>query len=251
MTEHVGRFGDRASDYARFRPGYPEALLDVLEEEGGLRPGHVVADVGSGTGFLSRLLLDHGNRVVAVEPDPGMRRVAEAALSGRPGFRSVAGAAEETTLAAASVDQVIAGQAFHWFDREAAREEFRRILRPPRRVALVWYTRDAEGTPFMEALEALLLEHGTDYRRVRHDRRAGDELRALFAGDYRTRVLSHAQVLDREGLRGRLRSMSYLPAPGGEGHDAVMDAADALFRAHEEEGTVRIDYDLEVHLGRV
>lgn len=251
MTGHAGRFSDRAADYARFRPGYPEALMDVLDEEGGLGPGHVVADVGSGTGLLTRLLLDHGKRVVAVEPDAAMRRVAEEALGGRTGFRSVAGSAEDTTLADASVDYVTAGQAFHWFDREAAREEFRRILRPPRRASLIWYTRDAGRTPFMEALEALLLEHGTDYRRVRHDRLEQDEIRAFFSDDYGVRVLPHVQVLDREGLRGRLRSMSYLPAPGEAGHEEVMAAADALFETHRDDGSVRIEYDLEVHLGRV
>lgn len=251
MTDHVGRFADRAGDYARFRPGYPASVVGVLAEEGGLRPEHVVADVGSGTGLLSRLFLEHGNRVLAVEPDEAMRRVAEAALGERPGFRSVAGSAEDTTLPDGAVDWVVAGQAFHWFDREGAREEFRRILRTPRRVAVIWYTRDAERTPFMEALEALLLERGTDYARVRHDRREEQALEAFFAGEVTSRVLSHVQVLDREGLRGRLRSMSYLPAPGEAGHQEVMADADALFRTHAREGRVRIEYDLEVHLGRV
>nr|NIP59195.1 class I SAM-dependent methyltransferase [Gemmatimonadota bacterium]NIR79606.1 class I SAM-dependent methyltransferase [Gemmatimonadota bacterium]NIT88663.1 class I SAM-dependent methyltransferase [Gemmatimonadota bacterium]NIU32101.1 class I SAM-dependent methyltransferase [Gemmatimonadota bacterium]NIU36696.1 methyltransferase domain-containing protein [Gemmatimonadota bacterium] len=171
--ETTGRFAGRVAEYARWRPGYPPELLALLREELGLKPGDVVADVGSGTGLLSRLFRENGHPVLAVEPDPEMRRVAEEELGGVPGFRSVAGRAEETNLEAGSVDLVVAGQAFHWFDRDAAREEFRRILREPRRVALVWYTRVVGAGPFMEALERLLLEHGTDYRSVRHDRIPG------------------------------------------------------------------------------
>lgn len=245
------RFAGRVEAYARWRPGYPPSLLDLLRREIDLDTGHVVADVGSGTGLLSRLFLDHGNPVAAVEPDPGMREIAEAELGGRTGFRSVAGTAEETGLEASSVDLVVAGQAFHWFDRDAAREEFRRILRHPRRVALIWYTRVVDRTPFMEGLERLLLDHGTDYASVRHDRISGEALRAFFAGGYRRRILPHGQSLDREGLRGRIRSMSYVPGPGEPGHEELMAGADRLFARHGEGGRVRVEYDLEVHLGRV
>lgn len=245
------RFAGRAEAYARWRPGYPPSLLDLLRGEVDLEEGHAVADIGSGTGLLSRLFLDHGNPVRAVEPDPGMREIAEAELGGTAGFLSVAGSAEETGLEGGSVELVVAGQAFHWFDREAARDEFRRILRDPRRVALIWYTRVIDRTPFMAALEALLLEHGTDYGSVRHDRIGEDGLRAFFASRYRRRTLPHGQVLDREGLRGRVRSMSYVPAAGEAGHEELMSAVDRLFRSHARDGRVRIEYDLEVHLGRV
>lgn len=245
------RFAGRVAEYARWRPGYPPELLSLLRQDLGLRREDVVADVGSGTGLLTRLFLENGNPVVAVEPDPAMRRVAEEELGGDPSFHSVAGTAEDTTLDAESVDLVVAGQAFHWFDREAAREEFRRILRIPRRVALIWYTRVVEGSPFMEDLERLLLEHGTDYRSVRHDRIPRKELRRFFSGGYRRSSLPHGQVLVREGLRGRLRSMSYLPAPGEPGHEDVIAEADRLFREHAEDGRVTIEYELEVHLGRL
>jgi SAM-dependent methyltransferase len=117
------RFSDRVADYARFRAGYPPGVLEVLRRETGLAPHHVVADLGSGTGLSARLFLEDGNVVLGVEPNAAMRQAAERLLAGWPGFRSVAGTAEATTLDAGSVDLVVAAQAFHWFDPDATRAE--------------------------------------------------------------------------------------------------------------------------------
>src|SRR5712692_8631532 len=108
------RFSNRVADYVRYRPGYPGALIDLLRTECGLRPDHVIADVGSGTGLLSKLFLENGNRVYGVEPNQEMREAGEEFLRSFPEFTSVAGSAEDTTLGNTSVDFVTAGQAFHW-----------------------------------------------------------------------------------------------------------------------------------------
>ncbi len=109
----------------------------------------MVADVGAGTGILSELLLRHGNPVIAVEPNDSMRVPLELLQRDWPSLQVVAGAAEATTLADASVDFVVVGQAFHWFDPWRTRLEFGRILRPGGRVALVWNVRDKSSTEFL------------------------------------------------------------------------------------------------------
>jgi len=248
------RFTDRAADYACGRPSYPAALVDALREGCGLDRSWVVADVGSGTGNLSRLFLDAGNRVEAVEPNREMREAAERAFAGRPGFHSVDGRAEATGLAAESVDLVTAGQAFHWFDRELARAEFGRILRPrPERwIALVWNDRQAEAGPFMRDYEALLVRHGDDYRQVKRLWPTDEDL-ARFFGDRPAwkRSLPNEQLLDREGLRARARSSSYVPAVGRPGHRELMEALDMLFERHGRQGRVIVPYVTRLWVGAV
>src|SRR5229473_1629955 len=117
------RFSNRVADYVRYRPGYPAELLDLLRSECPLRPGHVIADIGSGTGFLSELFLKNGNRVYGVEPNQAMRQAGEEYLASYDGFSSIEGSAEATTLDDASVDFVTAGQSFHWFEPDAARRD--------------------------------------------------------------------------------------------------------------------------------
>src|SRR5215469_16795520 len=135
------RFSNRVTDYARYRPSYPPELLDLLRMECGLQHEQNIADIGSGTGLLTKLFLENGNRVFGVEPNGEMRSAGEEVLRGYPNFTSIDGSAEATTLADSSVDFISAGQAFHWFDVELARGEFRRILKPGGWVVIVWQDR--------------------------------------------------------------------------------------------------------------
>lgn len=251
-ADPTSRFSSRVADYVKYRPGYPREVLGLLEQECGLTGASVVADVGSGTGLLSELFLRNGNRVYGVEPNRGMREAGERLLAGHPNFESVDGRAEATTLADASVDFVVAGQALHWFDLKAARREFARVLRPGGWAVVVWNERRTEGTPFLEAYERLLLTYGTDYREVSH-KYGEDALIKPFFGDdeVRLRKFDNEQSFDFDGLRGRLMSASYVPEPGHENFEPMMRELEALFREHAGAGRVRVEYDTMVYYGRL
>src|SRR5260370_41098504 len=124
------RFSNRATDYVRYRPGYPSELLDVLRKECGLRPGHVIADIGSGTGFLSELFLKNGNRVYGVEPNSEMCQAGEEYLAAYDGPTSIAGSAESTTLANRTIDFVTTGPPFHFGEPLKTRPKCPPLLRP-------------------------------------------------------------------------------------------------------------------------
>src|SRR5262249_3892871 len=147
-----------------------------------------------------------------VEPNVAMRKAAENFLSGYPRFHSVDGTAERTTLSDASVDHVVAGQAFHWFDRAAARTEFLRILRPGGCTVLVWNERRVDATPFLRDYEALVNEFAIDYRQVDHrniDEAAIGEFFGL--GGFQRCKVANSQNFDLNGLSGRIESSSYMP----------------------------------------
>ena len=246
------RFSDRVADYIRYRPGYPDEIVATLERETGVAPGAVVADVGSGTGISSELFLRHGYEVYAVEPNREMREAAEEVLGPQPGFHSVDGRAEATTLPDSWVDLVTAGQAFHWFDCNGARRELTRVLRSADcYVALFFNSRQSDTTPFLAGYEALLHEHAADYARVNHRNVGNDELRGFFGGHYEKRVFPNDQSFDFESLKGRLLSSSYAPAPGDPRHEPMITALRELFEKHEEKGRVTFLYDTELYFGRI
>ncbi|HET6899913.1 MAG TPA: class I SAM-dependent methyltransferase [Vicinamibacteria bacterium] len=248
----TSRFSDRVQDYVRWRPGYPRQVVDALRTDLGLQPSHVVADVGSGTGILSRLLVENGNVVFGVEPNREMAAVAEADLVGSGRFHSVDGRAEATTLGDASVDLVTAGQAFHWFKVPESRAEFRRILRPRGGVALVWNLRRLDSTPFLRDYEAFLRRWSNDYEEVSEKYAKEASLRELFGeGGWRERRFDSAQHFDLEGLRGRLLSSSYTPKEGDPRRAAMLAALPSVFEAHAREGRVAFEYDTRLFLGRL
>ena len=246
------RFSNRVDAYVRHRPGYPDELIQTLRTEAGLNPASVVADVGSGTGISAELFLRLGCVVHGVEPNREMRGAAEALFREQPRFHSVDGTAEATTLAPASVDFVIAGQAFHWFDVERTCTEFTRILRPGGKVALFWNSRRTETTPFLRAYEALLLEFSTDYQQVDHKNVDAATLKRFFGGDpFQTRTFPNSQSFDDEGLKGRLLSSSYAPAAGHPRHEPMLLELERLFRQHESGGRVEFQYDTELFFGHL
>src|SRR5262245_36850681 len=181
MVDPTLRFSSRVENYVKYRPGYPPAVLELLAATCGLTPESLLADIGSGTGLLAELFLKNGNRVFGVEPNPEMRAAGERLLGDLPGFTSVDGTAEVTTLPAQSVDFVMAGQAFHWFDRVRARAEFERILKPGGWVVLVWNERRTDSTPFLTSYERLLETYATDYALVNHKQIDQAMIGAFFA----------------------------------------------------------------------
>lgn len=247
----TSRFSDRVENYVRYRPGYPPEAMQVLQTECGLTPSDVVADIASGTGIWTRMLLENGNPVYGVEPNTEMRPAGERLLASFPNFTSVAGKAEATTLADSSVDFVTAAQAAHWFDRERSRQEFARILRPGGWLVLLWNERVTDATPFLREYEQLLLTYGTDYELVRHERTT-DAVNEFFdPAPFQERVFAMRQEFDYAGLEGRLLSSSYAPGPGHPKHAPMLHGLRRIFDEHSSSNRVAFDYKTRVYFGRI
>jgi SAM-dependent methyltransferase len=247
----ASRFDDRVENYVAYRPRYPSGVLDFLRDELGLTPETIVADVGSGTGFLSELFLLNGNTVVGVEPNEKMRAAAEVLLGHHQNFWCINGTAEETTLDSASVGLVTAAQAFHWFDAERARSEFRRILKPGGWTVLVWNMRRTEATPFLRDYEKLLREFGTDYAQVNCEQVSEERIAQFFGDEFGSKRFDNFQSVDFEGLRGRLLSSSYVPLEGHPNYEPMLASLRRLFDSHQQGGRVTIEYDTKVYYGQL
>jgi SAM-dependent methyltransferase len=230
------RFTGATEGYARWRPGYPNALIDWIVAETGLAPGDPVVDVGCGTGIATRLLAARGLDVLGLDPNADMLARARAA----GGARYARGEAAATGLPDRSVALVSAAQAFHWFDLDTALGEFARILQPRGWVAALYNLR-AESA-FRGDYDALLRRFSREYRGVESWEAT---LAALEAhprvSEPRRREARHVQRLDLEGLRGRAWSSSYVfrGVTDREGFDAGLRS---LHTTHARDGVVELPY---------
>lgn len=240
------RFSNRVEDYVRFRPDYPDAILEVFVDEMGLTPASRVADVGCGPGQSSLPFLKFGCKVFGVEPNELMREAAEEILAGYEKFEAIEGSAHHTRLSDDSIDIVIAAQAFHWFNDAETAAEFGRILKPGGFAALIWNERQLGTTPFLREYEALLLEFGTDYESVRHDAIKPADLARLFGKEFRLATYPNVQVLDLEGVKGRLRSSSYTPAESDPRFGPMMEKLESIFAEHNESDRIQVLYDTNI-----
>jgi SAM-dependent methyltransferase len=214
----------RAEDYAKYRPAYAPEAISALIDLTGLDSTWVVADVGSGTGNLSRHLIGHAGRTLAIEPNDEMRQQAELSLGSSPGFSSINATAEETTLPDESVDLVTAGQALHWFDPIPARREFARILKPPKLIAVIWNRFD-DGAELPETAEFLS---------------PSDSKHASFVASVRE---------PWEGYIGGARSVAYAPLVGDPGYAEFLAAHERSFAARATEGKIEFQYTTELIVG--
>ena len=240
------RFSSRVENYIKYRPSYPLEIIDFLKEKKILTDDTVIADIGSGTGILSRLFLDNGNQVYGVEPNKDMREAAEKILQGYANFTSLEGSAECTGLEENCTDLITAGQAFHWFDVEESKREFKRILKPNGNIALIWNNRGKAGKEFNSSYENFILKYGIDYKEVRKNEKNVD----LFF-NYQKEIFDNFQDLDFTSFKGRVLSSSYIPLVDNPIFPKMIIELEELFNKYQRHGTIRIEYDTEVYLGRL
>jgi len=251
VLDPTRRFSNRVQNYVKYRPRYPPAIIALLESECGLRANSVIAEPGSGTGLLTELFLENGNQVFGIEPNAEMRAAGERLLASYPKFSSINATAEATTLPDQSVNFIVVGQAFHWFDRESTRMEFSRILKPTGWVVLIWNGFSVESSPLMSAYQKLLLRRGTDYLEVSRELDHSD-IASFFAPDScRLAHFNFEQVFDYEGLEGRLLSSSFVPEPNHPNYELMRRDLRDIFNAHEKDGKVAFAYETEVYYGQL
>ena len=245
------RFSSRVDDYQKYRPDYPQSLVTEIAKQSGLDDSAVIADFGSGTGIFTRRLLQAGFEVYAVEPNREMRVAAESTLAAEPGFTSIDGSAEDSRLESASIDLITAAQAFHWFNTETAKQEFRRVLKADGQLALIWNKRKL-SQPFQQAYDAILREFAAEYGKVNHMNLGETDIQSFFAtGAMRRIVIDNSQQLDFAGLLGRLKSSSYCPEESSPQYIPLATELLSLFDQYAIDGRVAFEYDSELYLGPI
>jgi ubiquinone/menaquinone biosynthesis C-methylase UbiE len=250
--DSVERFTSRVENYVKFRPSYPRAIIRTLAAECGLTPESRIADVGAGPGNLAQLFLENGNVVYAIEPNPAMREAAEQFLAEYSNARILAGHAEATPLPDQSIDFVTAGQAFHWFDREKARIEFARILKPGGWVVIVWNARETAATPLMASYEAIVRRNSGEYEKVDHRRITPDVFSRFFGPHgYSKNSFENFQDFDYTALEGRLLSSSHTPESGHPNHAPMLAELRRIFDQHQVNGRVRFEYITNIYYGHL
>jgi SAM-dependent methyltransferase len=248
---YTGSYDRWHDDYERGRPGWPPEVLDLPS----LPPTARVLDLGAGTGKLTRLLVSRFEDVVAVEPDPGMRRLLVTLC---PQARVLDGSAEAIPLEDASMEAVFAAETFHLYDWERALEEIARVLRPGGAFVLMWNLPAGPTEPSTEAIDRLVRERGLTREKLGYDpvdlntiRYESGEWRVPFAGspfgELRETRLPNPDTVDRDALLAFLASMGWISELLEAERQALFDEMRSLLTAPE----YRRRWETHVHWTRL
>lgn len=243
------RFANRADNYVRYRAGYPQVITSFLEQQLGLQQDSRIADIGSGTGLFAELLLQKGYKVICIEPNEEMRRAAQTRLGHYANFISRRHKAESTGLRSTSIDLITVAQAFHWFDTEDTRKEFRRVLKPGGYTVLAWNIQKTD-TAFLQAYADLKETYRIDESPATNI----DEQQItafLDSGGFQKIIFPNVQLLNFDALKGQLLSVSYIPLPGHSSYETMISALVQLFVACNENGFVRMEFETQLYWGRL
>ena len=247
MSDNVSRFSNRVADYVKYRPDYPREIVSFLADECGLTKDSAIADVGCGPGISSKIFLENGNHVIGVEPNEAMREAAKRYLAAYDNFEVIDGRSDDTTLPDASVDFVTAAQAFHWFEPEATRTEFKRILKPHGRIVLMWNERQLDANDFHREYEALLVKWSADYDFVRHENIAVEQLTNFFQGEYGLKTFTNNKLYDLDMLKGRMSSSSYVPSTDDPVYPQMVEELTQIFAKRAVADRIEVRYDTSVY----
>lgn len=243
---------ERIENYLRCQPGYPKKLLNFLYEEVGFSRESVIADVCSGIGVFTRLLLERGSRVVAIEPDNQMREIAERLLSDEfQRFVSLNATVENTTLFDNSVNHIVCTHSLNRFCKNKCKNEFLRILKPAGTVVLI-YNRLEQEDDFVKAYQRLLNRYKIHPEKPECQEISETEIFDFFDNTaYNYVSVPNQQSLDFEGAKGRLLSERSLPLQWEDGYNEMLENLHDIFETYKTNRRIFMNYRTEVYIGRL
>ena len=256
------RFTGKAEIYKKFRPSYPNELIDFLYSEVGFHENSVIADIGAGTGIFSRLMLERGCKVYCVEPNDDMRETLINELSSFSNFTPVSGNDVNTGLNENSLDFVTVAQAFHWFDLDAFKIECQRILKPGGKVVIVWNERDYKPSHKDANSEIVMKDYEIRQKYATGDKKglkvpkteSSIHYSDFFAdGVYEQRIFRNDLILDCEKYIGRNLSASYAPKEeiDSDGYHGFVQEMKDFFAKYSVDGILIYPHFTSCYVGYV
>ena len=249
----IDRFTNKAKKYEQYRPEYTEEALTEILRLSGILPytKQKVADIGAGTGKFTKLLLNRGFEVYAIEPNDQMRSIAEMKFKGIENFNSISATSEDTTLDDKSVSLITVAQAFHYFDLDRTKKEFMRVLKPGGKVALLWNFRLRDSEFIREYEEAIYGTHSQKVNPTHAQDNMTDDIFKLFFSRYQTINIPNSQSFSLEELWGRTLSNNHAPKENEPEYQELYEKVKKLFYKHQKDGKVLFPYRTQIVVGDI
>lgn len=249
LNDSQQKFTDKADNYEKFRPPFPSQLIDFIDQIGGLKD-KVIADIGSGTGRMTKLLLERSHIVYAIEPNEDMQKIAESKLGKKKNYCSISSTADHTTLKANSVDAIICAESYHWFDNENTILEFKRILKDGGYVFLIWNTpeNNSYDGECYELIQKYGIQENSGIISVTKEERA---VHLFGKGNFIKNEFKHSFNEPYESFLGGSLSSAFAPKPEDKNYDAYINGIRDIFNRYSKDGLIEANFTAKCYYGTI
>ena len=248
--QNINKFTGMAEIYSKYRPDYSNEAIDYVISQTKLNEKNVVADIGSGTGKLTKSFLERGHKVYGIEPNENMRTKAEENLKVFNNFISINGSSDETTLSDKSIDLIVVAQAFHWFDAKKFLLECKRILRDNGYVAIIYNNGDY-SKPIINEISNLSKKYCPLYKGSSGGLSNNKEIYDSFFTYYSTHIFNNNYSLNLEQFIGLNFSASYAPKNNDVNYETYMKSLIQIYNKYSTNGSLDIPNNTILRLGKV
>ncbi len=247
--KNTEKFTEKAKHYEVGRPSYAQELIDFLYHNYNLNSQSIIADIGAGTGKLTKQLLQKGSRLIAVEPNDAMRSIAQQALQDYDTIQIVNGTDVATTLSDQSIDVITVAQAFHWFDAALFQKECARILKANGKVFLIWNMRD-ENAPVNKETYEIFQKYCSNFYGFSGGIQQDDaNITTFFHHDYVIEKFPNPLFFSKETFLQRALSASYSLKDGDPQFEEYVQTLTALYDKYEKNGLLEVPNDSVAYIG--
>lgn len=247
------KFNNLADIYEKYRPSYPEEYIKYIIKKCNLNEESIVADIGAGTGILTRQLLANNLKVVGVEPNLDMIRVLKK-LETNKNFKAIEGSAEHTNLKENSIDLIVVAQAFHWFDKQNFKEECKRILKTNGKVWILWNQLD-ETKEIVKEQKEVDDKYTNRFKQVTDILTSDKKEKQIYGffkdNTYETKIVDNPLENDKERFIGTNLSRSYALKKGDSNYNNYIKAFEDIFDKYSKNGKVIVPNKTYGYLGQV
>jgi ubiquinone/menaquinone biosynthesis C-methylase UbiE len=237
-------FDNKSRPYSIGRPMYPEAIIHKIKDLG-IGAQSSIADIGAGTGLLTKMLGQLECDIFAVEPNMEMLNECKNYCSSNPNIHYIHAPAEDTQLKDNSIDFITIAQAFHWFDKQLCKAEFQRILKADGYVLILWNEMLADSDLAKEYTSLLHKYKNYETAGISKDFDPDKEKRSFFGQEFEKVYYENRQTVTEKGFIGNALSLSYTPAESDNNYSVFLKELCSLFNKYEEDGKVTFEYETE------
>ena len=252
MLEPTRHFSKKAENYMKYRWRYPKEVLDYLKSSVGLQKSWNIADIGYGTGILTKILLDNGNNVIGVEPNDDMRNAGEEYLKDYSNFVSMNAKAEESKIKDNSLELITVAQAIHWFNPEKTKIEFNRILKDNGIIFIIFNRRSKERSDFIIDYDNINKKYNKDFKYTNNNPSNGNLIINYLLDDK-----IHYHSIDNkisegfESFKGGFLSASFIPDETSENYTEMINELKDIFDKHKNNDKITFEYSTEIYWGHL